>query len=699
MSFWTCAIELGGAAGAKCAERFRRDLGAHRYVRSASTQWYDLGPFAAAVGSENGSSRGALATVGPAVAVGTVRLDNRDEIARLLGSRGYLNDVPDLELVLRWLIPYLGNVANPESTAVGHHVRHADSKANLRTALRALLGDFAFVAWHPMTRRLITARDAFGVKKLFCAIGGGTSAAFGSRAELLARNDTGDAYDLRYLVGLLSEQRFEEQFGLAAAHSAANGTDFERTAFAGVNAVPAAGLLTVDDDVQHLTRYWSAYDVMGSGLGGRADSEHSPRDRVAAFRSLLLDAVRVRLDRPLHTWSHLSGGLDSSSVVCVAEHLARGGAIANGLAGTISFVEPAVTAADERVFSDAVVRKYAVPNRTIPHVAGWREAVVAPPLFDQPNQSHLIAVRDLAAARIVREAGGSILLTGSGGDQLLLTTMFFFADQIARGQIVAAVREMAHWAALGRVSFWELAYKNAVLPLLPAWVRHPLMPRAEDGPTPWLTKAVTRRYGVARRRGIDRAYAGRRGHKYEDALAGTLATSGAWVADRFADELLDLRHPFLYRPLVEFALGLPPEMCARPHARKWILREAMRGILPEEVRTRVGKAGGRGMILRSMIRDRALLLRLLRDPLLAQLGCIDPEPLRSAVENASNEHRAPPWLSSRAVIAIEVELWLQIRAGQLATDAVIGARAAAPRDSFSHNTRKEGGAYAQQPAR
>jgi hypothetical protein len=105
------------------------------------------------------------------------------------------------------------------------------------------------------------------------------------------------------------------------------------------------------------------------------------------------------------------------------------------------------------------------------------------------------------------------------------------------------------------------------------------------------------------------------------------------------------------------------------------------------------------MILRSMIRDRALLLGLLRDPLLAQLGCVDPEPLRCAIENAGNEHRAPPWLSSRAVIAIEVELWLQIRAGQLATDEVSAPRSVAQRDSFSHNMPTQGGAYAQQPAR
>ncbi len=51
--------------------------------------------------------------------------------------------------------------------------------------------------------------------------------------------------------------------------------------------------------------------------------------------------------------------------------------------------------------------------------------------------------------------------------------------------------------------------------------------------------------------------------------------------DGLAGEVVDFRHPYLDRPLVELALRLGPEMCVRPHAHKWVLREAMRGILPE----------------------------------------------------------------------------------------------------------------------
>ena len=428
MTFWTSAIALRDDAAVDVTDRFARDVRGRRYVQCARSEWHQIGHLVAAVGLDGGSSRGNLATFGAAVVVGTVRLDNRDAIVRSVEDCN--PHATDLELVLRWLTPHLGCSDRTESHNAG----------SVQAALRSLLGDFAFVAWHPVTRRLIAARDAFGVKKLFCAIRAGTSAAFSSRAELLSNDETSDVYNVGYLVGLLSEQRFEGRFGVADNGGGPLDTRFGRTAFAGVRAVPAGGVVTIDTGQPHLTTFWSAGDVVRSDEV-RVANRCSTRERIDTFRSLLLDAVRLRLDDPARTWSHLSGGLDSSSVVCVAEHLARAGAIDTGLGGTISFVEPAVTAADERVFSNAVVRKYAVRNHTVPHVAGWRDAIIGAPRFDQPNQSHLIAVRDAAAATIIRGAGGSTLLTGSGGDQLLLTTMFFFADEIFRGRVVSAVRE------------------------------------------------------------------------------------------------------------------------------------------------------------------------------------------------------------------------------------------------------------------
>jgi asparagine synthase (glutamine-hydrolysing) len=600
---------------------FRRRIENAPFCRGRSLHWHHRPGFIGVVSSDPGNSAGRFASLGTTTAVGAVRLDNRDELRRLVGCRDVR--VSDLELILRAL---------------------ADSSTDLEACVARILGDFAFVAWDAATGDVIAARDAFGVKKLYHAAPEPGVLAFSSRAELLVSSD---AYDTAYLAARLAERP----------------VDPERTAYVGVLAVPGATILRLVNDRLRASTFWSPYEVARNELSARSDGDY-----IEAFRTLLIESVRLRLDDAQHTWSHLSGGLDSSSVVSIAEWLTQRGMISHGLAGTVSFIDPLRTGADEKEYSDAVVDRYRVRNEAISHNVSWRDVVRDPPHFDQPNRSFPFGTRDRRAASIIRSSGGHVLLTGIGGDHLVLNTMFFFADWIARGAVLPALRDMLHRAAVGRVSFWELAFKNAVLPLLPGPVRRAVLPDTEGGAvTPWVrTGTLGRRRSGAPQ--IDQFYGGRLRHKYADAMAATIAALPPAMPDRFAEDLLELRHPYLYRPLVELALRLPPEICVRPHARKWILREAMRGILPESVRTRVGKGSGQGLVCRSLLHDRLLVDRLLHDPILEQLGCVDGARLREAVTAVESDHRATSWLSVRAHIALDVELWLQLRAGRWAAD-------------------------------
>jgi asparagine synthase (glutamine-hydrolysing) len=620
MSFFTCAVHVDGG---QVPDTFSRQLQSGVYCRDKRIRWHGSEAFVGAIGLDDGSSKGCLGQWRNAVGIGVVRLDNRAEIMRWTECRE--PGVSDLELAMRFLI-------GPISSA---------TRATAAERVSRLLGDFAFVVWDAETRELVATRDALGVKKLYYATGSDGLVKLSSRAELIAQ---GERYDMEYLVSRLSD------------HPLPPG----RTVYNAVYAVPSAGFIRFHRNHLSETTYWSPADVQRSGA-----IEGAEHEIVAAFREHFFDSVALRLGDGRRTWSHLSGGLDSSSVVSAAQWLERSGQVRHGLAGTVSFVDQLGSGADEKEYSDAVVSHYHVPNEPVPHQGSWRAALLDPQRFDQPNQSYPWNVRNWRVARLIRAAGGQVLLTGMGGDHLLLTTMFFFADGIARGHLAKVVRQMALLAVAGRVSFWELAYKNALLPILPASLRRALLPKSEGASvTPWLAPTVTRAYDLATRPGLDAFYAGRFGHKYTDSLAATVASLPPTLPDRFAEEVLDLRHPFLYRPLVELALRLPPHLCVRPHARKWVLREAMRGILPEKVRTRVGKGEAQGILRWSLIQERQLLAQVLRDPILAQLGCIDPHELRDVLANAASERRAPDWLLARAHIAVDLELWLQLRAGR-----------------------------------
>jgi asparagine synthase (glutamine-hydrolysing) len=175
---------------------------------------------------------------------------------------------------------------------------------------------------------------------------------------------------------------------------------------------------------------------------------------------------------------------------------------------------------------------------------------------------------------------------------------------------------------------------------------------------------------LSRLSAADQGYGGRVGKRYASYQAINIAGAHRTMLDGIGGDVLDVRHPFLYQPLVELALQLPPDVVVRPHARKWVLREAMRGILPESVRTRVGKGEGSGLVAHGLARQGPWLERLLRDPILAQLGLIDPVRLKRSISNVMREQYSENSIYTRIEVALDLEIWLQLRSGRWAADHV-----------------------------
>jgi len=346
--------------------------------------------------------------------------------------------------------------------------------------------------------------------------------------------------------------------------------------------------------------------------------------------------------------------------VSLAQWLAERGVVSHCPAGTVTYVDWQGTESDERKYSEAVAARWRIDNHAIVDPPIWQDGEVVPPRTDWPGESLALYPRERRLLHMVRGAGGRVLLTGFAGDELFTGTMYFFADWIARGRTVAALREMARRAAIGQASFWELAYRNAVLPLLPQAIRHSLL-RNQGTVLPWVTRTAVRWYQLRDRVAAAATYAGPIGQKYHHGVVTNLVAISGLLHSGFLGDVLDVRYPFLYRPLVEFALRLPPELCVRPQARKWVLREAMRGILPEVVRTRIGKGGVCSVLGWSLTAQRSLLEPLLQKPLLAELGIIDPAKLRAAFDVASRRPYRDDHLETLVQSTLLLEAWLQLR--------------------------------------
>jgi asparagine synthase (glutamine-hydrolysing) len=591
----------------------RQRLDAGRFVAEAAngtaTSWTAGGP--------------RVGTVGRIVGTGDVRLDNRAEVIALaLGHqpaavvRAWRETDPalaDLDIVLGAL--------------------HACGPS----CIPRLLGDFAFVAFDTGTGDLIAARDAFGVGALYYATHGGEMA-FSSRASFLTHGD----YRAEFL----------------ASYVAGTSDISEESIFEGVTTLPSGAYLVVRGGTAVVSQYWSP-DVFEPRVA------RSPQDAAAQFRSLFVESVRARTPSlPDVAWAQLSGGLDSSSIVCSA-HAASGLTTASGLCanvgGTITIVDT-LGSGDERPFVDAVVEQTGVRNEQIIDPVMWEDDGLPPPIPDVPALGCLFHSVERAVCRTVRDAGGSVLLSGVGADHYLTGNLFFFADRLASGHPVGAVRELAHWAALGRISFWPLLYENALYPLLPRTINAKLPPAATSAPH-WVTPAFARRFRASRASSIVRSLDAPVGRKYAGAIAHQLSHFGNSCDRGLVTDILQMRYPFLHRPLVEFALGLPPELRTRPFARKWILREAMRGILPEMVRSRRGKGSNGRRVLLSLLHPGSPVDDLLREPLLADLGCVEPARLRDAVESARHGRAG---IDAALLTALSLETWLRVRDGRWA---------------------------------
>jgi len=534
------------------------------------------------------------------IGAGDVRLDDRAALFKL--TVGLPETASNLELVL------------------------AAIDARGVAVVKVLQGDFSFVVWDARAQKIIAARDAFGVKPLFMRNAQGLLL-FASRAAPLA---TSDEYNLDYLRDYL--------FGMPLRGSA--------TAWREVTRVEGGTVFQQRGTVGQAQSYWSALDHAPA-----VDADE--RESVARFGQLLRTSIAQRVEQDGSTWAQLSGGLDSSSIVSGAEHwLGRG-----SIGGTVTLVDT-MGEGDERRFSNLIVQKYGLRNEQLEDAWPWEDAESLT-LIDEPHQLYPFQRRDQRVRDVVRANHARVLLSGLGSDHYLFGNLSYIPDLIVTGHLLRAARDLTNWSLATRRSFWWMTRRHALDPLL----RGRILAQSRDEDAPKFPRWL----GDARRcsQDLDRLYdltrAAPRGQRFCYATARELATIPSWVHRDGFENGMEIRYPFLSRPLVEFSLGLPVHMRARPFARKWVLREAMRGILPEAVRTRQSKGSIDARIVWSLQRESGTVQSLLREPILAELGLLDAGQLRNAVEEARSgvKHNLVMLMS-----ALSLETWLAVRSGR-----------------------------------
>ena len=555
--------------------------------------------------------------------VGSARIDNREEIRSWTGASATASDLA----LIASAIASRGQVC-----------------------VRNILGDFAFVAVNSVTRQTIAARDAFGVRALYYRTTP-DGLAFSSHAARLSDNAE---YDLDYIAEFILS-------GFDRDH---------RTPYRGVRAFPPGHVLVAENGNTTLTRYWAAADFQ--------PAEHaSAEESCAQFRDLLERAVLSNLTGADDTWSQLSGGLDSSSLVSLAETMRRTGRVSHGIAGTVMMVD---SLDDESSYARMVVEHCGVRFETVTDYWLWQDDGAPPPLNDLPDPLYPMYARNRAFCSIIRGAGGRVLFSGVGPDHFVAGNLYFFADWLARGRVLETIHELWRWSLLGKKPFWKYAIDNAIAPLLPSRLRRLAAPRWAQV-YDWISPTFARGLGLNDRTAWNRALnEAPFGHKFAGQIAADIDHLVVCVDRGEFENGIEMRCPYLYRPLVEFCLRLPRELRIESATKKWVMREAMKGVLPEVVRTRRDKGAINGRTRWTLSREGATIGRMLKSSILAELGCIDISKVRQAIERARTGDDTVLFAVTRT---LALEFWLQVTShrwgvrGGLTTDSAASTLAVA----------------------
>lgn len=484
------------------------------------------------------------------------RLDNRSELIVALGLAGRLSgEISDGELIL------------------GAYERWGDC------APERLLGDFAFAVWDSRRHVLFCARDRMGVRPFYYFASPRTFAFASEIKSLLA---------LPVVPRRLNEARVADHLGATVA-------DKTSTFYQDILRLPPGHCLSVGHEGLDQRRYWA--------LDSTREVRHeSDRAYAEAFRAHFVDAVRCRLRAVAPVGSTLSGGLDSSSVACVARELLQGNG--DGRLHTFSAIFPGLPRADELRLINAVLRD----GKVVAHHV--RADVIDPltdlhcalPDLDEPSYS-TVTLLYRSLFRQAQQHGVRVLLDGLEGDTTVSHGTAYPLELARTGRWMALGTEVIAFAQMGQLSSGRLLWQT-VRPLAPRWIRRlgRRLGRQEQAPGDVvLRRDLVQRTGLEERlearreewrKGVQTA---RQDHwrRIDSPLVTQAIESVGAAASAFS---IEPRHPFLDSRLVEFCLALPGRQTLRRGATRVVMREAMVGVLPEEIRWRQGKADLRAVI-------------------------------------------------------------------------------------------------------
>lgn len=537
------------------------------------------------------------------------RLDNRDEL------------IPRLPREL---------IANPTDIAI---VSAAFDLWGM-DCFHRIIGDWAVSIWKPLERELLFACDYMAIRHIF----------YYPKKDCIWWST-----DLASLV-LLSGDKFHIDDRYVAGYFA-NDPDADLTPYREIRQVPAGQFVRIRNGKASVERHWRFNPK--SRIRYKTDADYEEH-----FRHVFRQSVhrRLRSDSPI--LAELSGGIDSSSIVCMADDIMIKERGLTPCLDTFSYYDKTEPEGDDWVYFQVIEERRGKSGVHI-DVSKYGESV----LIDYPEfhaiPGYLGAGVKLEAERgeVVRMGGYRSVLSGFGGDEFMggiPDPRPHLADLIVQCSFVGLLRQLVAWSLVKKKPLIQLFWQ-ASTDLLPARMGKYLIKEAKV--EPWVKEDFAARMGLKLRQ-FHVSEVPNLCLPTRRAYLGGLVRMANKMAKRTppSQAVEEPRYPYLDQTLIEFILSIPANQLLRPGQRRSLMRRSLIAYVPQQVLFRRTKGTAARTPALAVERNWNLLREIFRSPLTSQFGYVD----QASFVRALDAFRAGKELHViRILKAISLEFWLR----------------------------------------
>jgi asparagine synthase (glutamine-hydrolysing) len=497
-----------------------------------------------------------------------------------------------------------------------------------------LTGDWALALWAEKDQALFLARDHAGTRTLYF------------RHQ---QNQTMWSTHLDTFLTAGSDLRLSPDY--VACYLACRSIR-DLTPWQGVRSVRPAHFHAIRDGMVSQYAHWSP--VVTSAIRYKNDSQYEEH-----FLHLFGQSVARRTGPGAPILAQLSGGMDSTSIVCMSDCLRRTANPEAEILDTVSFYDDSEASLNERPYFSIVEAKR---GKTGTHIDTAFSQRTFDPHDDASYGAYMTPGADsfsLCQERrfydLVWHRGYRSILSGIGGDEVLggvPNPLPELADYLVTGKAGTLLRQSVAWSLVDRTPLLKTLYDAARYTVqlyegvpskikIPPWVTTQLRKRAQEidlENTAYFTTIMMTP------------------HRVDNDMAWWSIMESL---PHLRPQLIvrpEYRYPLLDKDLVNYVFAIPREQVLRPGRRRSLMRRALRGIVPFEILERRRKAFQLRAPLSAIQKANSKLEHLFADSAIAKAGFVDIHALRLSLEATARgdaEWRQP------LLKTIALELWLR----------------------------------------